>query len=157
MADLKKGQFVDLYLGEIVTPQEANRRRNVSQNATAKDVYLFALDKFTNPDDDDFTIYEVDGEFMAGPTRFINHSCEPNLRIFARVGDHADGHVHDLALFAVQDITKGEELTFDYVDGEEQQAKDAEDPSKQGDMTRCLCGTKSCRGFIWGTAGSPTA
>ena len=62
--------------------------------------------------------FEVDGEFFSGPTRFINHSCEPNLRSFARVGDHADKHIHDLALFAIEDIPAGVELTFDYVDGE---------------------------------------
>lgn len=71
------------------------------------------------------------------------------MRIFARVGDHADKHVHDLALFAVRDIPKGEELTFDYVDGLESMDDDANDPRTRDDMTRCLCGSKKCRGFLW--------
>jgi len=150
MADLKKGQFVDRYLGEIITSEEASRRRDESEIAQSKDVYLFALDKFSDQADAaEGPPFEVDGEFMSGPTRFINHSCEPNLRIFARVGDHIDRHIHDLALFAVQDIGKGEELTFDYVDGVQNPSLDANDPSKQGEMTRCLCGTKKCRGFLW--------
>ncbi|PMB72517.1 Histone-lysine N-methyltransferase, H3 lysine-9 specific dim-5 [Beauveria bassiana] len=115
------GQFVDRYLGEIITAEEADRRRANSAVSQQKDVYLFALDKFTDKDSLDPRLngppLEVDGEFMSGPTRFINHSCDPNLRIFARVGDHADKHIHDLALFAIKDITRGEELTFDYVDG----------------------------------------
>ncbi|TQV93869.1 histone-lysine N-methyltransferase [Cordyceps javanica] len=118
---IKQGQFVDRYLGEIITAEEADRRRANSAVSQQKDVYLFALDKFTDPNSLDPRLngppLEVDGEFMSGPTRFINHSCDPNLRIFARVGDHADKHIHDLALFAIKDIQRGEELTFDYVDG----------------------------------------
>lgn len=97
--------------------------------------------------------YEVDGEFCSGPTRFINHSCEPNLRSFARVGDHADKHIHDLAFFAIEDIPADTELTFDYidgVDGEDTDLKeDSNDPEKLKDMTKCLCGSNSCRGFLW--------
>ncbi len=150
---LRKGQFVDKYLGEIITNQEADRRRDESDIANRKDVYLFALDKFSDPDSLDPRLaaaaLEVDGEYMSGPTRFANHSCEPNMRIFARVGDHADKHVHDLALFAIQDIPAGEELTFDYVDGAVDLDSDAHDPDKMKDMTRCLCGTERCRGFLW--------
>ncbi|KAI1504523.1 SET domain-containing protein [Biscogniauxia marginata] len=151
--DIKKGQFVDKYMGEIITAQEANRRRAKSHFAQRKDVYLFALDKFSDPDSYDERLrgppLEVDGEFMSGPTRFVNHSCEPNLRIFARVGDHADKHIHDLALFAIRDIPRGEELTFDYVDGVDDSENDALDPEKQKDMTRCLCGSEDCRGYLW--------
>ncbi|KAJ2982545.1 hypothetical protein NUW58_g6420 [Xylaria curta] len=151
--DIKKGQFLDKYMGEIITAQEANRRRAQSHIAQRKDVYLFALDKFSNPDSFDERLrgppLEVDGEFVSGPTRFINHSCDPNLRIFARVGDHADKHIHDLAFFAIRDIPRGEELTFDYVDGVDDSEMDARDPAKQKDMARCLCGSKKCRGYLW--------
>ena len=148
---LKKGQFVDLYLGEVITSAEADRRRAASAISQRKDVYLFALDKFTDPESLDVRLrgppLEVDGEFMAGPTRFINHSCEPNLRIFARVGDHADKHIHDLAFFAIKEIARGEELTFDYVDG----VIDDNDESQGNveDMTECLCGSTKCRKYLW--------
>lgn len=152
MRELKRGQFVDRYFGEIITLNEANRRRDNASMAQRKDVYLFALDKFTDPESQDIRLREpreCDGEFMSGPTRFINHSCNPNLRIFARVGDHADKHIHDLALFAVKDIGKGDELTFDYVDGQEEIEGDARNERMQGEMTRCLCGSKNCRGYLW--------
>lgn len=153
MAELKRGQFVDCYLGEVINPEEADRRRAHSTIAQRKDVYLFALDKFSDPDSLDPRLagpaLEVDGEFMSGPTRFINHSCDPNLRIFARVGDRADKHIHDLGFFAIRNIAKGEELTFDYVDGLEQMDRNAKDEKMQGEMTRCLCGSAKCRGFLW--------
>ncbi|KOS22565.1 Histone-lysine N-methyltransferase [Escovopsis weberi] len=149
--EIQKGQFVDRYVGEIITSAEADRRRAASASSKLKDVYLFALDKFTSPDSLDPRLkgppLEVDGEFQSGPTRFINHSCEPNLRIFARVGDHADKHIHDLALFAIKDIPRGEELTFDYVDGVTEDAGGQE--VNAGDMTKCLCGSKKCRGYLW--------
>lgn len=149
LADVKQGQFVDKYVGEIITPREAQRRRDASEVAQRKDIYLFGLDKFTDQDSPDPRLrgqpLEVDGEFMSGPTRFINHSCEPNLRIFARVGDHADRHVHDVALFAIRDIAKGEELTFDYLG----KASEDRDWSDQQHMLRCLCGSKKCRGFLF--------
>jgi histone-lysine N-methyltransferase SUV39H len=151
--DIKQGQFIDRYVGEIITGEEAARRRENSDIAQRKDVYLFALDKFSDPDSMDPRLagkpYEVDGEFMSGPTRFINHSCEPNLRTFARVGDHADKHIHDLAFFALEDIPAGTELTFDYVDGVDEKNDDARDPEKQKDMIRCLCGSRRCRGWLW--------
>ncbi|KAK4173210.1 hypothetical protein QBC36DRAFT_293638 [Triangularia setosa] len=152
---IKKGQFVDRYLGEIITSEEANRRRAESTISDKKDVYLFALDKFSDPQSPDPLLrmqpLEVDGEWMSGPTRFINHSCGPNMRIFARVGDPVDKHIHDLALFAIRDIPAGEELTFDYVDGglAEEDAGGMIPDDKKKEMTRCLCGTKNCRGFLW--------
>ncbi|PHH61664.1 hypothetical protein CDD81_8075 [Ophiocordyceps australis] len=148
---LKKGQYVDCYVGEVITSVEADRRRDASAISQRKDVYLFALDKFTDPNSFDARLrgdpLEVDGEFMSGPTRFINHSCDPNLAIFARVGDHADKHLHDLALFSIKDIQQGEELTFDYVAGEPLETHEREDNIQ--DMTRCLCGSSKCRKFLW--------
>ncbi|SPO04089.1 probable Histone-lysine N-methyltransferase, H3 lysine-9 specific dim-5 [Cephalotrichum gorgonifer] len=149
-ADIVRGQFVDRYIGEIITAAEADRRRKVSDVAQKKDVYLFDLDKFHDPRSLDPRLsarpYVVDGEFMSGPTRFINHSCDPNMRIYARVGDHADKHLHDLALFAIKDVPRGTELTFDYTNGVEDEDGDKGD--RRG-MTRCYCGSKKCRGWLF--------
>lgn len=144
-----KGQFIDLYIGEVITADEANRRRQASDHAKKKDVYLFALDKFTDPESYDERLrgpsLEVDGEFYSGPTRFMNHSCDPNSRIFARVGDHADKHLHDLAFFTIRDIPALTELTFDYVDGVDEEP----DEENEGEIQPCLCGSKKCRGWVW--------
>jgi len=150
---IRKGQFVDCYVGEVITSEEANRRREIATMAKKKEVYMFALDKYSDPDSLDPLLraepMEVDGEFMSGPTRFINHSCDPNLAIFARVGDLADRHIHDLAFFAIKDIPQNEELTFDYTNKGHGLEEDQHDPSKTKDMTKCLCGSANCRGFIW--------
>ncbi|KAI9645022.1 hypothetical protein NHQ30_007061 [Ciborinia camelliae] len=141
---IKAGAFIDCYIGEIITAKEAVTRRNNAIISNRKDLYLFDLDKFTDPDSLDETLrgdsYVIDGEFYAGPSRFFNHSCEPNMRIFARVGDYSEKNLHDLAFFALEDIRPMTELTFDYVDG----FHDGEEGSE-----RCLCGAESCRGWLW--------
>ena len=155
--DIRAGQFVDKYVGEILTPRAATHRRQTADRAARKDIYLFALDKFEEEESDNGQkreILEVDGEFFGGPTRFINHSCDPNLRIFARVGDESEKHIHDLAFFAVKDIEAGTELTFDYVAGEtvEDRLDGLDERAKaetKGDMAECLCGSARCRGFLW--------
>lgn len=146
---IRKGQFVDRYIGEIITAEEADRRRRVASLAQKKDVYLFDLDKFHDPSSLDPRLrgrpLVVDGEFMSGPTRFINHSCDPNTRIYARVGDPADKHLHDLALFAIRDVPPGTELTFDYTNG----VVDDEAGGDRRGMTRCMCGSENCRGWLF--------
>lgn len=121
--------------------------------AQKKDVYLFELDKFKDDADRDPSLANtvfVDGEFRSGPTRFINHSCDPNLRIFARVGDHATKRFHDLAFFAIKDIDMDQELTFDYVDGgEDKLEREKKDLNKKKEMTKCLCKSAKCRGYLW--------
>lgn len=152
------GEYVGSYVGEIITHKEADRRRNKEEHAEMKDVYLFGLDKFSDPESHDHRLasdpYEIDGEFKSGPTRFINHSCDPNLRIFAVVRSHANKHLHDLCFFALSEIPRYTELTFDYTDGItgsdgkalEEEIKDA---GKRKAMTECLCGASNCRGYLW--------
>ena len=116
------------------------------------------MDKFTNPNSADPRLqgepYEVDGEYFSGPTRFINHSCNPNLRIFAVVTDQSNKPFHQLAFFALEDITRETELTFDYTDGittyDGVSIDEAmRDPEKKKHLTKCLCGSDNCRGYIW--------
>lgn len=145
--DIKCGQFVDTYIGEVITDSEAVERRKASRKKATrkKDLYLFDLDKFWEVIQDDKNRLVIDGEYRSGPSRFFNHSCDPNMRIFARVGAHAELNLHDLAFFAIRDIANGDELTFDYVDG--QVLQDGE--PRDGDYTKCLCKSTNCRGFLW--------
>ncbi|CAD6503387.1 BgTH12-03052 [Blumeria graminis f. sp. triticale] len=149
--DIKQGQFVGNYVGELITSDEANWRRAQSTKSQKKDVYLFALDKFTDPNSSDERLrgepYEIDGEYFAGPTRFINHSCDPNLRIFAVVRDLANKPFHDLCFFALREIPRFTELTFDYAGGVRGEDKDLD--QKEEGMTRCLCGANNCRNWLW--------
>lgn len=150
---LLRGEFIDTYLGEVITNAEADRREQASTKDKAS--YLFSLDKFRDdlaPEDP----YVVDGQYMGGPTRFINHSCEPNCRQYTVSYNKHDLRIYDLAFFAYEDIAAGTELTFDYLDNDEEEEEDvirkreeaARDPSNL-DKRPCNCGARKCRGYLW--------
>ncbi|ORY06661.1 hypothetical protein BCR34DRAFT_489947 [Clohesyomyces aquaticus] len=142
---LYEGQFVDTYRGEIITDEEATRRE-AAASSRDKASYLYSLDKFQESEQlPDEEIYVVDGEFMGGPSKFMNHSCEPNCRQYTVSYNKHDPKVYDLAFFACRDIPAGEELTFDYLDKEE--ADDIVEVSEGA--IPCLCGAEKCRKWLW--------
>lgn len=59
--------------------------------------------------------YVVDAAHNGNVTHFINHSCDPNLGVWAVWADCLDPNLPMLALFATRDIEVGEELSFDYL------------------------------------------
>ncbi|EDU40391.1 histone H3 methyltransferase DIM-5 [Pyrenophora tritici-repentis Pt-1C-BFP] len=104
--DVHEGQFIDTYRGEVITDEEATRRENASSKAKAS--YLYSLDKFAESENlDEKDLYVVDGEFMGGPTKFINHSCEPNCRQYTVSYNKHDAKVYDIAFFRLQVYSKG--------------------------------------------------
>jgi histone-lysine N-methyltransferase SUV39H len=143
-SDLFEGQFIDTYRGEVITDEEATRREEAATSKT-KSSYLYSLDKFAEtegiPEEE---IFVVDGEFMGGPTKFMNHSCQPNCRQYTVSYNKHDPKVYDIAFFACRDIPAGEELTFDYLD------KDDDEMEAPGEgAIPCLCGAPKCRKWLW--------
>lgn len=155
--ELIQGEFIDTYLGEIITNEEADRRE-AKAGTKEKASYLYSLDKFVG-DTDELTIdscYIVDGQYKGGPTRFINHSCEPNCRQYTVSYNKHDLRIYDLAFFAIEDIPAGTELTFDYMDKDEEEEEDvirkreeAKSNSDNDGKVECNCGSKKCRGLLW--------
>ncbi|KAL1183552.1 hypothetical protein V6Z11_A02G190800 [Gossypium hirsutum] len=58
--------------------------------------------------------YFIDASKYGNISRFINHSCSPNLVNHQVLVDSMDCHRAHIGLYASQDISVGEELTFDY-------------------------------------------
>lgn len=155
--DLIQGEFIDTYLGEVITNDEADRREEAS-GTKDKASYLYSLDKFIS-DDEELTAdncYVVDGQYMGGPTRFINHSCEPKYRQYTVSYNKHDLRIYDLAFFAIEDIPRGTELTFDYMDRDEEEEdvvirtrEEALRDANNTDKKPCNCGARKCRGFLW--------
>ncbi|KAK5168258.1 uncharacterized protein LTR77_006827 [Saxophila tyrrhenica] len=154
--DLIQGEFIDTYLGEIITNQEADRREQAGPKE--KQSYLYSLDKFVDNVEDltHENCYVVDGQYIGGPTRFINHCCEPNCRQYTVSYDKNNPRIYDIAFFAVHNIPAGTELTFDYQDKDEveedvavrQREAARRDPANAGKQP-CNCGARKCRGFLW--------
>ena len=120
---LRKGLKIIEYRGELIDKEESNRRGNAlfeeSQRTGGASVYIFDLDEK----------HDLDGNKEWNPARLINHTCEPNAEMVDE-----DGR---LFLYALREIRKGEEITFDY-------GYDIEHSLDHP----CRCGTPSCVGYI---------
>lgn len=86
----------------------------------------------------------IDGAVGGNDSRFINHSCEPNCEAYV-FDDHA-------YIYAMRDITRGEELTFDY---QLQRTIKSRISKKDQELYKCLCGSPSCRGSMIASRRSP--
>lgn len=141
---IAEGEFVDTYRGEILTEREAQRR---GRDESRKNVYFFNLDKFSDEIPAGERGYVIDGELMGSPARFINHSCDPNLKVFAVSLIRGNPRVYKLAFFAIRDIAPLEELTFDYQAGLD--SGDTTSQNENKNSTRCLCEAENCRDRFW--------
>ncbi len=79
----------------------------------------------------------IDGLRNGNESRFINHSCDPNCESYI-----FDERVY---IYAMREITRGEELTFDYNLGAS--TKGAKKINNDSDYA-CHCGSANCRGTM---------
>ena len=75
----------------------------------------------------------IDPTYKGNLARLINHSCEPTCITvkWNVLGETCIG------IFALRQIEEDEELTFDY-----------QFDCYQTPLTKCLCGTKNCKGYL---------
>lgn len=130
--DIKKGTFVIEYVGELIDDEELQRRLAEKLRINDRNFYFLTLDK--------------DRIIDAGPAgnhaRFMNHSCSPNCMTQKWVVDGSNR----VGLFAIRDIAKGEELTFNY-----------NLVARGGEKTRCHCGADDCIKFIGERQSKPSS
>ncbi|XP_031779783.1 histone-lysine N-methyltransferase SUV39H2 isoform X2 [Nasonia vitripennis] len=150
---IKKGTFVIQYVGEVITNEEAEKRGK--EYDAAGRTYLFDLDY---NETEGQCPYTVDAAIYGNISHFINHSCDPNLAVYAVWIDCLDPNLPKLALFATKDIKQNEEITFDYM---RQTVKDdllrqrLELPEEMCNnkslehRTRCKCGASICRQYLF--------
>lgn len=120
--DLIEGAYIREYIGEIVTLEELILRRSLM--GQAEHLYAMEIKKETY----------IDSTHVGSISRYINHSCEPNCTAEVWV---VKGRLR-VAITTLKDIKSGEELTFDY----------CWEPLEGRQLTKCYCGTPSCRGTI---------
>lgn len=149
---IPKGSFVIEYTGEVINNKEAEVRgvRYDEQGVT----YLFDLD-----------IYEthrpltIDATCKGNVSRFINHSCNPNMFVISVFIDFHDPSLPRIAFFTRRDVNAGEELTFDYkMSYTDEEAGDDESASPTKQLRKqtaksemeCKCGAYNCRKVLVG-------
>ncbi|WOL02330.1 histone-lysine N-methyltransferase ASHH1 isoform X1 [Canna indica] len=121
--DIKAGQFVIEYCGEVISWKEAKLRSQAYESAGLRDAYIIYLNAYES----------IDATHKGSLARFINHSCQPNCetRKWNVLGEVRVG------IFAKQDIPAGTELAYDY-----------NFEWFGGAKVRCLCGASCCSGFL---------
>ncbi|GAA5835084.1 hypothetical protein JCM11251_000159 [Rhodosporidiobolus azoricus] len=101
MVPIKKGDFVIEYRGEIITRDESYRRV-LFDYKNKPSYYLLDYDGFE----------VIDAGARGNSSRFINHSCGPNLHVVRwRLATMEE---YQMGIFALHDIPAGTELTYDY-------------------------------------------
>ncbi|KAJ1387368.1 Zinc finger, CW-type [Sesbania bispinosa] len=124
--DVAKGQFLIEYVGEVLDMQAYEARQREYALKGHRHFYFMTLNGSE----------VIDASAKGNLGRFINHSCDPNCRTEKWM---VNGEIC-IGLFALRDIKKGEELTFDYnyvrVFG--------------AAAKKCYCGSPHCRGYIGG-------
>ncbi len=115
--NIKPGIKIIEYVGKLITKKEAQQN---SKFDNSKDIYLFNINKK----------YDLDGDFKWNTARLINHSCNPNCEV--------EGEGLKLWIISLREIKKGEELTYDYGFGYDENYK----------QFPCKCGSINCVGYI---------
>ena len=125
--DIAEDTEVIEYVGEPVDKEESERRA-WAQMAKAEETGDAAVYIFTLNDD-----WDLDGSVDWNIARLINHSCDPNCIAYTEESDDEDR----IVIYALRDIEKGEELSFDY----------GFDLESYEDHP-CRCGSYNCIGYI---------
>ncbi|CAN8061462.1 unnamed protein product [Agarophyton chilense] len=119
--DIRAGDLIGEYQGEVISMETFKERMREYQGE--RHFYFMTL---TNK-------LVIDASRKSQATRFLNHSCDPN----AETQKWNAGGEPRVGIYAVRDISKGEEITFDYG------ARSIEKGSAP-----CVCGSSKCRGTL---------
>lgn len=90
LIDIKKGEFVNEYVGELITKEECKRRLDIANKNGITNFYYLTIDSNRI----------IDAGPKGNMSRFANHSCEPNLETQKWV---VNGDIR-IGLFALVDI-----------------------------------------------------
>uniref|UniRef100_A0A8R1HTW3 SET domain-containing protein n=1 Tax=Caenorhabditis japonica TaxID=281687 RepID=A0A8R1HTW3_CAEJA len=118
-ADIPAGTFIGEYTGELLDDTQASERHDST--------FLFE----TRVGSETFTI---DAKYSGNYTRFINHSCSPNVKVANVSWDSEESQLVHMCFFTDKLIKCGEELTIDYGESWWENKK-----------FPCLCGSDECR------------
>lgn len=124
---VREGEFVIELLGEIINEETLEKRLEKMKHEGNKSIYVIHLTS---------TLY-IDCMFKGNLSRFINSSCEPNCETQKWI-DGSTGQTH-IGIFAIQDMEKGTELTYNYLPEGHYYGK-----GKINGFLHCRCGTKKC-------------
>uniref|UniRef100_A0A0A9CYK9 Uncharacterized protein n=1 Tax=Arundo donax TaxID=35708 RepID=A0A0A9CYK9_ARUDO len=152
---IRAGSFICEYVGEVIDDAKFNSDDN-------EDDYIFQTlcpgektlkwnygpeligEQSTNISTDTFVPLpiKISAKRRGNISRFMNHSCAPNVFWQPVQFDHGDDRHPHIMFFALKHIPPMTELTYDYGDIE---ADSSVHPPR---AKNCLCGSSNCRGYF---------
>ncbi|RWR95661.1 SET domain-containing protein [Cinnamomum micranthum f. kanehirae] len=132
---IPRGTFICEYVGEVLSDQEANNRYENEGCSYLYDISAHIEDM--NGMNEGTVPYVIDATHYGNVSRFINHSCSPNLVNYQVLVESMDCQLAHIGFYASRDIVLGEELAYDY---HFQLPLRKEYP--------CYCGASNCRGRL---------
>jgi len=121
---IEAGEYVVEYIGELVRNSVADSRERMYQRLGMGDSYMFRVSEEA----------VVDATRNGALSRYINHSCEPNVD--ARIIEVQKEP--KIVFYSKRRLAPGEEITYDY------KFELEEDDEK----IPCLCRSKNCRRYL---------
>ncbi|KAK3135227.1 hypothetical protein QOZ80_5BG0416320 [Eleusine coracana subsp. coracana] len=127
----------DDYIFQTVCPGEKTLKWNFGPELIGEDSTYVTADEFEP------LPIKISAEKMGNISRFMNHSCSPNVFWQPVQYDHGDDKHPHIMFFALKHIPPMTELTYDYgVAG-------AESSNAGNRRTKnCMCGSRNCRGLF---------
>ncbi|KAK9285293.1 hypothetical protein L1049_024484 [Liquidambar formosana] len=134
-----RGTFICEYIGEVLDELEANKRRNRYGREGLS--YFYKIDAHINDMGrliEGQVPYVIDATKYGNISRFINHSCLPNLVNHQVLVESMDCQLAHIGFYTSRDIALGEELTYDY-----------RYELLPGEGCPCHCEASKCRGRLY--------
>lgn len=161
---LRRGSFIGVYSGELITTESSWKRDDdtylfnltccatipqppaVTEDPPAGEDQTNSDDAAEVPDEQQQQLghtnnkvqFVCDAKFFGNFTRFINHSCEPNVIGVRSFTTHQDPRFPYIAFYTNKEVSAGSELTLNYGDNYWL-------VKCKRDSIYCLCKRSSCR------------
>ncbi|KAF9611401.1 hypothetical protein IFM89_032070 [Coptis chinensis] len=160
LTSISSGSFICEYIGELLQDNEAEQRigrdeylfdigHNYSDHAVSTELSkLIPLDLKSNSscaDVVDVSGFTIDAAQYGNIGRFLNHSCSPNIYAQNVLYDHDDKRMPHIMLFAAENISPLQELTYHY----NMQFDQVYDSVGNIKKKKCYCGSSGCSGRMY--------
>lgn len=131
---IPRGTFVCELIGEVIDEQESYRRNDSYDGQSWG--YFYNMGDMKRLVEQSVP-YIIDAMKYGNVSRYINHSCSPNLTSRQVLMESMDCQMARIGLFASRDINADEELTYSY-----------SYKLQSGAGHPCYCGSSNCTGRL---------
>lgn len=194
--DVKAGQFIEIYAGELITAAEANTRNAVysrlnntyvmditpyhvkwqvfaepylRKKGKSKEQYIKEklqkrqrqdtgeersdiIDNLVEKSEkkcEEDPLLAIDGTLFGNITRYLAHSCEPNLIRHMVHTYERDIRRPFVAYFAKENLKAGQEITMHYDGLSEHKFDGQKSQLERLETMKCYCDKPTCSGFVF--------